>query len=150
MLCPLCTGDGGLLVARHPQFRIIRVTGAEAADFPAFYRVVWQVHVSEWTDLPIPERQLMGQAVEMVESTLRQHLQPQKINLASLGNVVPHLHWHIIARYDWDSRWPAPIWAAAQRAANPSQLAAVRDRLPTCDAALAAWVLATENNNSRN
>ncbi|TNY02522.1 HIT family protein, partial [Escherichia coli] len=44
-------------------------------------------------------------------------LRPTKVNLASLGNVVPHLHWHIIARFDTDSHYPAPVWAAAQREA---------------------------------
>jgi hypothetical protein len=43
------------------------------------------------------------------------HLQPDKVNLAALGNAVPHLHWHVIARFDWDSRFPAPVWAAEAR-----------------------------------
>ena len=54
-------------------------------------------------------------AVNVVELILRAQLQPAKINLAALGNVVPHLHWHVIARFDWDARWPAPVWAAAVR-----------------------------------
>jgi diadenosine tetraphosphate (Ap4A) HIT family hydrolase len=41
--------------------------------------------------------------------------QPDKINLACLGNVVPHLHWHVIPRWRDDSHFPAPIWAAAKR-----------------------------------
>ena len=43
---------------------------------------------------------------------------PTKINLASLGNLVPHLHWHIVARFDWDSHFPQPVWGAAQRVAT--------------------------------
>jgi diadenosine tetraphosphate (Ap4A) HIT family hydrolase len=42
-------------------------------------------------------------------------LQPDKINLASLGNMVPHLHWHVVPRWRDDSHFPAPIWAAAKR-----------------------------------
>jgi hypothetical protein len=38
--CPLCEGDGGLVVLRHEKFRVIRVQGAEAADFPAFWEAV--------------------------------------------------------------------------------------------------------------
>ena len=45
-------------------------------------------------------------AVSSVERVLRDALAPTKINLASLGNVVPHLHWHVIARFDWDSHFP--------------------------------------------
>jgi len=45
----------------------------------------------------------------------RQMCKRDRANRASLGNVVPHLHWHVIARFDWDARWPAPLWAARQR-----------------------------------
>lgn len=112
MGCELCTQDGGVLVLRSSKLRVIR---AGDADHPAFYRVVWNDHVAEWTDLPTTDRLLMMSAVEQVEQTLRDQLQPSKINLASLGNVVPHLHWHVIARFQWDARWPAPVWAPAQR-----------------------------------
>ncbi|MEY5097659.1 MAG: hypothetical protein RJA36_378 [Pseudomonadota bacterium] len=136
--CPLCREDGGLLIARHEKFRIIRATGADAADFPAFYRVIWNAHVAEWTDLVPAERSQIMQAVAKVETVLRQLLQPSKINLASLGNVVPHLHWHVIARYDWDSRWPAPVWAPAARERDEARLAELAACLGACDAALAA------------
>ena len=69
---------------------------------------------------------------------MRSVLRPTKVNLAALGNMVPHLHWHVIARFDWDARWPAPVWAAPQRAADEDRLAALRARLPDCDAAIAA------------
>lgn len=110
--CELCERDGGILIARTEQFRVIR---AQEADHPAFYRVVWNDHVAEWTDLSAADRALMMQAVEAIERVLRDHLSPDKVNLASLGNVVPHLHWHVIARFDWDARWPAPIWGPAHR-----------------------------------
>jgi diadenosine tetraphosphate (Ap4A) HIT family hydrolase len=50
-----------------------------------------------------------------VERALRNELQPDKINLASLGNMVPHLHWHVIARFSDDAHFPSPIWAEARR-----------------------------------
>ena len=71
--------------------------------------------MAEWTDLPPADRSRIMQAVAKVEAVLREQLQPTKVNLASLGNVVPHLHWHVIARFDWDARWPAPVWAPRQR-----------------------------------
>jgi diadenosine tetraphosphate (Ap4A) HIT family hydrolase len=78
------------------------------------------------------------EVVAAVETAVRLHLQPTKVNLASLGNVVPHLHWHVVARFDWDSHFPAPLWAPPARASDPVRLAALRERLATCDAALAA------------
>ena len=76
--------------------------------------------------------------VVQVERALRQHLQPTKINIAALGNMVPHLHWHVIARFDWDSHFPAPVWAGAQRAADTLQEDVVRAHLPALEAQLRA------------
>jgi len=59
---------------------------------------------------------------------LRQALGPSKINLASLGNMVPHLHWHVIARFDWDSHFPNPIWGERRR--TPATPAESRLALP--------------------
>ena len=113
--CELCVQDGGILVVRTDKLRVIR---ADDADHPVFYRVIWNDHVAEWTDLVPEDRSHIMQAVAKVETVLREALSPTKINLASLGNVVPHLHWHVIARYDWDARWPAPVWAPKQREVN--------------------------------
>ena len=110
--CELCERDGGLLIASTDKLRIIR---ADDADHPAFYRVIWTDHVAEWTDLVPADRSLLMQTVAKVETVLREQLHPTKVNLASLGNVVPHLHWHVIARFDWDARWPAPVWAPKAR-----------------------------------
>jgi len=120
--CPLCDADGGLLVFRNDDLRIIQ---AMEAGFPAFYRVVWNRHVAEFSDLSAAERQVCMHAVVKVEQVLRDALQPAKINLAALGNLVPHLHWHVIARFDWDSHFPAPVWAPAQRPVADERVAAV-------------------------
>ena len=120
--CPLCEGDGGLLVFRNEDLRIIQ---ASEAGFPAFYRVVWNRHVAEFSDLSPTERQVCMHAVAKVEQVLRSELQPTKINLAALGNMVPHLHWHVIARFDGDSHFPAPVWGAAQRPVDEEKTAAI-------------------------
>ena len=98
--CVLCQEPGGQPIWQGEKLRLIR---ADEAGFPAFYRIVWNTHVAEFSDLSAAQRQHCMEAVALVEQVLRQQLQPTKINLATLGNVVPHLHWHIIARYDWDS-----------------------------------------------
>ena len=114
--CALCDGDGGLVIACTPQFRVVRVVdGDEARRFPAFYRLIWNTHVAEFSDLTVADRHACMDAVADIERTLRALLAPTKVNLATLGNVVPHLHWHVIARFDWDSHFPAPVWAAPQR-----------------------------------
>lgn len=120
--CPLCESDGGLLVFRNEDLRIIQ---ACEAGFPAFYRVVWNRHVAEFSDLSATERQVCMHAVAKVEQVLRSELQPTKINLAALGNLVPHLHWHVIARFEWDSHFPVPVWGAAQRAVDEEKTAAI-------------------------
>ena len=128
--CPLCEGDGGLLVFRNEDLRIIQ---ASEAGFPAFYRVVWNRHVAEFSDLSPTERQVCMHAVAKVEQVLRSELQPTKINLAALGNMVPHLHWHVIARFQGDSHFPAPVWAAAVRDRVPAHEDAVRAKLPALE-----------------
>ena len=116
MSCVLCASDGGLVVARAPQFRVVRVVeGDEARRFPAFYRLIWAAHAAEFSDLPPADRHACMDAVAEIEQVLRKELRPTKVNLASLGNVVPHLHWHVIARFGTDSHFPAPVWAAPQR-----------------------------------
>ena len=73
-----------------------------------------------------------------VERVLREQLRPTKINLASLGNMVPHLHWHVIARFDWDSHFPQPIWGTAQRMVTPSARNRLRVTVDQLDAAVRA------------
>ena len=133
MACPLCAEDGGALVWRGERLRVIR---AQEVGFPAFYRVVWNAHVAEFSDLAGADRVRCMEAVTLVEQALRQHLAPTKVNIAALGNMVPHLHWHVIARFGWDSHFPAPVWASAQRERDSAQEAVLRERLPALDAAL--------------
>jgi diadenosine tetraphosphate (Ap4A) HIT family hydrolase len=110
--CSLCDSEGGALVYRAEKFRVVR---ADEVGFAAFYRVIWNTHAAEFSDLAAKDRQLCMEAVVAVELALREQLQPTKINVASLGNMVPHVHWHVIARFAWDSHFPAPVWAQAQR-----------------------------------
>jgi len=131
--CPLCEGAGGHLVFQAEKFRLIR---AQEAGFPAFWRLVWQEHVAEFSDLDEADRILCMNALACVEQVVRRELQPTKINLAALGNMVPHLHWHLIARYEWDSHFPAPVWAQALRSLQDDRLAKLEARLPDVDAAI--------------
>ncbi len=131
--CSLCEQDGGTLIWRGGKLRVIR---ADEVGFPAFYRVVWNAHVTEFSDLDAADRAHCMAVVVLVEQALREHLQPTKINLATLGNMAAHLHWHVVARFDWDSHFPAAVWAPAQRARAEGQEAALRERLPAMEARL--------------
>jgi diadenosine tetraphosphate (Ap4A) HIT family hydrolase len=134
--CPLCTGVSGRVIWHCAAWRVVHADSCAEADFPAFYRLVSNAHHEEWTDLPEPLRQEGMAILACIETVLRECLRPRKINLASLGNEVPHLHWHIIARFDWDSRFPSPVWAAPRRAASPQKIAALRAQLPDLEAIL--------------
>ena len=122
--CPLCAPVDDpatvLRVCADERLRIVRVLDAPA--FPAYYRVIWQAHVAELSELSPAERAHCLEAVVTVEQVLREALAPTKINLAALGNVVPHLHWHVIARFADDSHFPQPIWGQAQRTPQPPTL----------------------------
>jgi diadenosine tetraphosphate (Ap4A) HIT family hydrolase len=134
--CPLCQPDRETVLW---QDRLARVVLVDDPAYPGFCRVIWQTHVAEMTDLaPAQRRHLMG-LVWGVETVLRQALQPAKINLASLGNQVPHLHWHVIPRWQDDPHFPDPIWAPPRRAPVDRTL-----DLDTFTAALASRLLLLE------
>lgn len=111
--CPLCQPENEQVLWRDATLRVIL---AKDPAYPAFCRVILNRHVPEMTDLPAEERLHLMQAVFAVETALRDLLHPDKINLASLGNQVPHLHWHVIPRFGDDAHFPDPVWAARQRA----------------------------------
>ena len=132
--CPLCHPPAETVLWRGSRCRVILV---DDRDYPGFCRVVWNPHVKEMTDLGIGERKYIMAVVFAVELVLRELLQPDKINLASLGNQVPHLHWHVIPRFSDDAHFPDPIWAARKREARPRAIAPdvlagrLRERLVT-------------------
>ena len=115
--CELCDGDGGELIVRRDKWRVVRVPGADGAAYPGFCRVVWNEHVKELTDLTESDRKIFMDAVFTLETALRLALQPEKMNIASLGNLTPHLHWHVIPRYRSDPAFPKPVWAISTPAA---------------------------------
>ena len=131
--CELCA-LAALVAWRGEKFSVIVV---DDASHPGFCRVIWHDHVREMSDLSRDDRLLVNEAVFLVEEAVREVMQPLKVNLASLGNVVPHLHWHIIARYADDAQFPAPVWAPAVRETDPAILAARRALAEQLGAAIA-------------
>ena len=110
--CPLCLDAGGEVLWDDG---FARVVVAGDADHPGFCRVIVNAHVREMSDLRDAERVRVMQMVFAVEGALRDLLKPDKINLASLGNVVPHLHWHVIPRFADDAHFPNAVWGEKKR-----------------------------------
>ena len=124
--CELCESTGGELLHQAAQFRVVLI---DDDNYPGYCRVIWQDHVKEVTDLPELDRMLLMDVLWQVELVVREVMQPEKINLASFGNMVPHLHWHVIPRYSDDVHFPQPVWGQAQRALQPASLLERRERL---------------------
>lgn len=110
--CELCTQTGGEVVWSNDLCRVVLVADIH---YPGFCRVIWNRHVREMTDLADRERQQLMAAVWLVEGAVREAMMPDKINLACLGNMVPHVHWHVIPRFTDDVHFPGAVWASAQR-----------------------------------
>jgi diadenosine tetraphosphate (Ap4A) HIT family hydrolase len=113
--CVYCDRVSESVVWSDAHCRVIHVADAK---FAGLCRVVWNRHVAEFSDLDETARIHLMKVVAGVEIGLRDLLRPDKINLASLGTGVPHLHWHVIPRYRDDSHFPEPIWGVAQRAGD--------------------------------
>ena len=110
--CELCASAGGKLLWESSLCRVVLV---DEPDYPGFCRVICNRHVREMTDLSEDERGQLMRVVFAVEAVLRKLARPDKINIASLGNVTPHIHWHVIPRWHDDRCFPNPIWAAPVR-----------------------------------
>jgi len=132
--CDLCDGAGGELLFNNGSLRVVLV---DEPAYPGFCRVIWSGHVKEMTDLAPVDRSAVMSAVWAVETAVRQVMQPEKINVASLGNMTPHVHWHVIPRYLDDAHFPSPVWAEARRDSAAASLAERTALLPKLRAAIA-------------
>lgn len=112
------------------QDAFCRVVLLHDADYPAYCRVELVAHVKEMTDLPPADRARTMKVVFAVESAVREVIRPDKINLASLGNKTPHMHWHVLPRFESDKHFPNSHWGESLRESEVQPLsAAVRDQL---------------------
>jgi diadenosine tetraphosphate (Ap4A) HIT family hydrolase len=109
MACEFCQDAGGAVLWQNDLCRVVAV---DDPGYPGFCRVILNRHAREMTDLAQAERERLMAVVFAVEAHLRQAMQPDKMNLASLGNMTPHLHWHVIPRFRDDRHFPGSVWAA--------------------------------------
>jgi len=113
-----------------------RVFLHEDQFFPGYVLLVLRRHVSELYDLPAPERATLMEEVSRVAQALARVFRPVKMNYELLGNLVPHIHWHLVPRLAADPGLRAPIWTVEHRPA-PLAPAAARERIETIRRALA-------------
>jgi diadenosine tetraphosphate (Ap4A) HIT family hydrolase len=74
------------------------------------------------SDLASPQRERMMKVVFAVETAIREIVLPDKINIASLGNKTPHIHWHVIPRFENDKHFPNSHWGEVMRENNTTLL----------------------------
>ena len=110
--CELCSSTGGTVLWQNDLCRVVAV---QDGDYPGFVRVIAGRHVREMTDLHPAEQQALLGVVLAVEAAMRETMQPDKMNLASLGNMTPHVHWHVIPRFRDDRHFPGPVWSEPRR-----------------------------------
>jgi diadenosine tetraphosphate (Ap4A) HIT family hydrolase len=114
--CEFCESPGGAVLWQNDLCRVVR---ADEPDYPGFVRVILKRHAREMTDLEPNDRDGLMAVVFAVEAAVRETMRPDKMNLASLGNMTPHVHWHVIPRYGDDRHFPGPVWAQPKRERAP-------------------------------
>jgi diadenosine tetraphosphate (Ap4A) HIT family hydrolase len=139
--CVLCKEElkpeEGQLIWRGDDCRVILVNDP---DLPGFCRVIWNHHIAEMTDLTYGEREHLMSLVFAVEGAIRHVMHPDKINIAALGNMVPHIHWHVIPRYQDDAFFPGSAWSQRVQELPLSKLAERRQLASQLPAAIKAAI----------
>jgi len=71
--------------------------------------------IKEFSECTVDEKEAILLALDVIEREMISHYRPEKINIAQFGNYLPHLHWHIMARFKEDSYFPEAMWGVRQR-----------------------------------
>lgn len=109
---------------------LCRVLLMNDSRYPWLILVPRRAGISELFELEMAEQQQLWQETSYVGQVLKDVFQADKINIATLGNVVKQLHMHIVVRMQDDAAWPAPVWGnGAAQGYTDEALAAMRARL---------------------
>ncbi|MFB0962985.1 MAG: HIT domain-containing protein [Pseudomonas sp.] len=112
------------------DFTLCRVLLMNDRRYPWLILVPRRAGISELIELNMAEQQQLWQETSYVGQVLKDVFQADKINIATLGNVVKQLHMHIVVRMQDDAAWPAPVWGnGAAQGYTDEALAAMRARL---------------------
>ena len=131
--CPLCLPPDPRLAVVELKHTTVRLN--EDQLFTGYCFVVLNKHVKEPYHLPPEVRTAVMEEVYLVARALEALFTPNKINLESLGNMVPHVHWHVVPRFTTDALWPRPIWSEPHEpltmdtASMEKRVSAIRDEI---------------------
>jgi diadenosine tetraphosphate (Ap4A) HIT family hydrolase len=122
----------------HPvaAFALCELRLMDDANYPWLVLVPRLPQARELIDLDAPQRHMLSDEIDMASRALHDVYQPHKLNVAALGNLVPQLHVHVIARFEGDPAWPAPVWGRV--AARPYSPEALVERINTLNEYLRA------------
>ena len=109
--CPICSrwnDDSDLRIAEfHHSYLVLN----RDQFFPGYTLLFTKNHVTELFHLEQKIRTELMEEVSMVAKALFAAFHPDKINYELLGNMAPHIHWHLVPRFATDPLWPRPIWS---------------------------------------
>ncbi len=89
----------------------------EQSEIP-WLKVFVRREVKEFSGCTDMEKNAVWEALDVIEKEMLSYYRPEKINIASFGNMLPQVHWHIMARFREDSFFPEPMWGPKQRDAS--------------------------------
>jgi diadenosine tetraphosphate (Ap4A) HIT family hydrolase len=92
------------------RLQLCRVLLMNDARYPWLILVPERAGLVELVDLDVDEHHRMADEIRHTSLAMRELFKPDKLNVAALGNMVPQLHVHVIARYIHDDAWPRPVW----------------------------------------
>ncbi len=93
--------------------RNIRIE-TEESEIP-WLKIFTQMPYKEMSEVPTEIKMEIYTLLDLIEKEMLAYYQPKKINIASFGNYMPHVHWHIMARFEEDTYFPEPMWGTRQR-----------------------------------
>jgi len=106
-----------------PGFSLCELRLMDDANYPWLVLIPRVAAAREWLDLSPAQRHQLSDEIDLAARALNQVFRPFKLNIAALGNLVSQLHVHVIARFEDDPAWPAPVWGRiAARPYSPEML----------------------------
>ncbi|AMZ74684.1 Diadenosine tetraphosphate (Ap4A) hydrolase [Pseudomonas sp. NFACC23-1] len=112
------------------DFPLCRLLLSNDSNYPWFILVPRREDISELFQLDDADQQQLWKETTALAETLKDSFDADKMNVATLGNVVSQLHMHVIVRKRDDAAWPAPVWGKhPAQPYNAGQVAAIRERL---------------------
>ena len=95
------------------------------ARFPWFILVPRFEEIVAFHELNLREQTQIFKEIRRLSTLVEKQFRPDRINIASIGNIVPQLHIHVIARYTTDAVWPNPVWGTKEEPYSAQALAEI-------------------------